>query len=134
MKKNLSYWLVLWLTMVGLFLQFSKAWAQETIRVEGRVVDENSQPLNGVTIIVKGQSGGVVTNVKGEFVLERLSPNAILEFTFLGLETMQGPVNNQRTLQVVMQRKADELEDVTVVAYATQKKESVLSAITTIRP
>lgn len=134
MKKNLSYWLVLWLTMIGLFLQFSKAQAQETIRVEGRVVDENSQPLNGVTIITKGESGGVVTNVNGEFVLERLSPNAILEFTFLGLETLQVPVNNQRTLQVVMQKKADELEDVTVVAYAKQKKESVLSAITTIRP
>ncbi len=107
--------------------------SQQKRVVKGKVVDENGMPLPGVTITVVGYSRGVITDNDGNYSIE-VEPANELQFSFVGLETQVIPVGNNTTLNVELKEKVDELEEVTVVAFAKQKKESVLSAITTVNP
>ncbi len=105
----------------------------KTVLVTGTVTDENEIPLPGTTITIVGSTKGVITDVDGAFSIE-VSPSDELEFSFVGMETQRIKVGNNRKLRVILTEKVDELEEVTVVAFAKQKKESVLSSISTVRP
>ncbi len=100
--------------------------------IKGKVSDEAGQPLPGVTITVVGTTRGVITNNDGTYSIE-VAPTDKLVFSFVGLESQIIDVGNQKIIDVVMKEKVDELEEVTIVAFGRQKKESVISSIETIK-
>jgi TonB-dependent SusC/RagA subfamily outer membrane receptor len=106
---------------------------QKVIVVKGLVLDEEGLPIPGATIIIEGSTKGVITDIDGKYSVEVL-PNDKLVFSFVGLETQTVEVNNQTIINVVLKEKVSELEEVTVVAFGKQKKESVIGAITTVNP
>ncbi|KJF43342.1 collagen-binding protein [Draconibacterium sediminis] len=110
-----------------------KAEAPQDKKVTGTIVDTEGVPLPGATITILGTTRGVITDVDGTFSIEA-SPSDKLVFSFIGLETQVIDVGNQTKIDIVLSEKTEELEDVTVVAYAKQKKESVLASIETVRP
>lgn len=101
------------------------------IEVKGRVMDESGNPLPGVNVIVQGSTRGVATDLDGTFSI-RVLPTDQLLFSFLGMEDQTIPVQNRRELVVIMKEKTDELDEVTIVAFGRQKKESVISSISTV--
>ncbi len=105
---------------------------QQQSEIKGKVTDEGGLPLPGVTITVVGTSRGVITDNDGTYSIE-VAPADKLVFSFVGLESQIIDVGNQKTINVVMKEKIDELEEVTVVAFGKQKKESVISSIETIK-
>lgn len=105
----------------------------KTFQVTGVVLDENEIPLPGVTITIVGSTKGVITDIDGVYSIE-VAPTDELEFSFVGLETQRIKVGNNKTLIVILKEKVDELEEVTIVAFGKQKKESVLSSISTVKP
>lgn len=107
--------------------------SQEQVTVKGKVVDEIGDPLAGVNIVVVGSTRGVSTDVDGTFSID-VKPTDQLYFSFLGMEDQIVLIQNKRVLNIVMKEKTDELEEVTVVAFAKQKKESVVSSITSVKP
>ena len=107
---------------------------QQTIKVTGNVVDEKGNPLPGVTIVIKGTTRGVITDIDGSYNIDRVPAGGTLVFSFVGMETQDVPVNGMRVINVQMKPKAEELKDVTVVAFSKQKKESVIASITTVKP
>jgi TonB-linked SusC/RagA family outer membrane protein len=106
---------------------------QQNRTLRGKVTDEDGIPLPGVTITVVGFSRGVITDNDGNYFIEVNSADE-LEFSFVGLETQRIKVGDHSILNVILKEKIDELEEVTVVAFGKQKKESVTAAITTVRP
>ena len=108
--------------------------SQKDITVTGSVVDEDGGPLSGVTVVVKNSGAGVITNSNGEFSIKAPDANSVLAFSFLGYEPQELVVGDRRILTVILKESAQELEDVVVVGFGTQKKESLVSAITTVRP
>jgi TonB-linked SusC/RagA family outer membrane protein len=134
MKKNLSCWLAICLTLLSLMSVTSEVFAQNEIRVQGTVTNNKGEPLKGVTLIIQKLHGGAVTDINGKFVIDKVDPGAVLEVSFLGMDTKIVEINNQTNLNIILEEKMDELEDVTVVAFSTQKKESVIGAITTVKP
>ncbi len=86
----------------------------QMVRVEGRVTDAAGEPLEGVSISVKGSSGGTFSGRNGEFALSVPSRNSSLVFSYVGLETQIVPVNGRSTISVVM-KGARTLGTVTVV-------------------
>ncbi|MGE7774198.1 SusC/RagA family TonB-linked outer membrane protein [Chitinophaga sp. NPDC101104] len=86
----------------------------QMVRVEGRVTDASGEPLEGVSISVKGSSGGTFSGRNGEFALNVPSGNSDLVFSYVGLETQVVPVNGRKTISVVM-KGARTLGTVTVV-------------------
>ncbi len=100
--------------------------------VEGKVTDEENKPLPGVTITILGTTRGVITDNDGTYSIDA-RPEDRLVFSFVGMESQVIEVGNQKTIDVQLEEKTRELEDVTVVAFGKQKKESVISSIETIK-
>lgn len=117
--------LSLLLFFVGLNLM-----AQER-RIEGIVLDSNNEPLYGVTVVVKSQPGvGIITDANGKFSLPVDDKNSVLVFSFLGMESQTIDVKNMQQVRVVMKEDSKIFDEVIIVGYGQQKKESVVGAIT----
>lgn len=101
--------------------------------VKGKVVDEKGNPLIGATVVISGTTQGVATDVDGKFSLA-VRPNDVLVFSFIGYKDESVLVKGKSNISVRMNPSAENLEEVAVVAFGEQKKESVVSAITTVRP
>lgn len=103
------------------------------IEVKGKVTDQQGEPLPGVTITIDGTPRGVITDIDGTYSMN-VQPTDKLIFSFVGMENQVVAVDNQTTINIQMSEKVDELEEVTIVAFGKQKKESVTASITTVRP
>lgn len=107
---------------------------QQETNVKGRVIEaETKEPLPGVTILVDGSTRGVTTDVDGTFEI-RVSSSDKLVFSFIGMEPQTIEVGDKTFIEVALSPVASELDEVTIVAFGKQKKESVVSAITTVKP
>jgi TonB-linked SusC/RagA family outer membrane protein len=100
--------------------------------VAGKVTDTDGDPLPGVTITILGTSRGVITDDDGTYKIEAQSSDRLV-FSFVGKESQVIDVGAQNTINIEMEEKIDELEEVTIVAFGKQKKESVISSIETIK-
>ncbi len=107
---------------------------ERTATVKGRVTDGEGSPLAGATIQIKGSTRGVIADVDGMYVFPDCPIGSTLVVAFLGMQTIEKVYNGESVLNFVMEPKQEELEEVEVVAFAKQKKESVLGAITTVKP
>lgn len=106
---------------------------QDLIKITGVVKDEAGETLPGVAVQIVGSPRGVTTDIDGSFSMD-VKPTDKLAITYLGMEPQTITVGKQRNFIIVLKVKVDELEGVTVVAFAKQKKESVLASITTVKP
>lgn len=104
---------------------------QSDLTVRGMVTDVDGNPLPGVTITVEGSPRGVITDIDGIYSID-VKPNDRLTFSFIGLQSQTVEVNNQRSINVVLTEQVSELDEVTIVAFGKQKKESVISSISTV--
>jgi len=102
-------------------------------QVKGKVVDEKGEPLPGVTIAVVGTPRGVLSDRDGTYTIGLKSTDK-LQFSFIGMENQTIAVGNQTVINVTMKDLVKTLNEVVVVAFGKQKKESVVSSITTVNP
>ena len=105
---------------------------QQGIRITGTVSDNMGELLPGVTIMIKGTSTGTSTDINGEFSINIPSDTCVLQFSFIGYETQDVVVGNRRIIAVILSETSISIDEVTIVAFGTQKKESVLGSITTL--
>ena len=90
------------------------------------------EPLPGVSVQVKGASSGTITDIDGKYSIEAPA-NGTIVFRFVGLRTVEQPVNNRNVINVTLESESKELEEVMVVAYATAKKYSFTGAASTMK-
>lgn len=105
----------------------------DSFTLRGTVTDEEGDPLPGVSIILVGTTRGVATDLDGTYMIT-VSYGDKLLVSFLGMDDQIITVDDDKELNIIMKEKGRELEELTVVAFAKQKKESVLSSISTIAP
>lgn len=106
---------------------------EKLIQVSGRVVDEKGNPIPGATIVIHGTTQGVASDMNGRYVLPA-KPDDVLKVTFVGYKDEVIPIKGKTSINIQLEPKVETLEEATVVAFGEQKKESVVSAITTVRP
>ncbi|WP_372772937.1 SusC/RagA family TonB-linked outer membrane protein [Mangrovibacterium sp.] len=106
---------------------------QQKNKVTGTVYDDDGLPIPGATIVLKGTSEGTITNMDGAFTID-VEPNATLVISFIGFQTQEVQLGSKAAIHIVLKQETEQLEDVTVVAFAKQKKESVIASITTVKP
>ncbi|MEN6454310.1 MAG: TonB-dependent receptor [Prolixibacteraceae bacterium] len=99
--------------------------------VRGVVTDPSGAPLPGATVTISGSTRGVITDADGNYSIEA-NRGEKLVFSFIGMESETVEVVTQKVVNVQMREKSQELEDVTVVAFGRQKKESVVASISTV--
>lgn len=95
----------------------------------GQVVDVNGMGIPGVTITVKGTTNGTISDVEGNFSLSIDENSKTLMFTFIGMVTREVKINGNKPLLITMQEDAISMDELVVVGYGVQEKESLLSAI-----
>lgn len=99
--------------------------------VTGTVLDENGEPLIGVTVLVKGTTSGTVTDFDGKFSLSVLQ-GAQLEISYIGYKSQLVTVGNQKNLVVRMASDAELLDEVVVVGYGTMKKSDLTGSVASV--
>jgi TonB-linked SusC/RagA family outer membrane protein len=101
------------------------------IKIKGRVLggDDNSG-LPGVTILIKGTNNGTATDVDGYYALEVPSSESILVFSFVGYVTLERQVGSNSVIDVTLAPDFTALQEVLIVGYGEQKKETVVGSVT----
>lgn len=103
---------------------------QKTIK--GIVVDATGEPLIGVNVSVKGTTIGIITDIDGKYTLE-VPTNATIVFSYIGYRTQEHSVGNQTTINITLQEDTQNIDEVVVVGYGVQKKETVTGSVSTLK-
>lgn len=97
-------------------------------RVSGTVVDQQGMPVVGAGVVVRGTQTGSVTDLDGRFTV-MAAKDATLTVSFIGYTTREVPVGTQTDIRIVLEENVQSIDDVVVVGFGTQKKETVTGAI-----
>lgn len=103
----------------------------QTQTVKGTVVDQEGQPLPGVTIKVDGSSQGAVTDINGEYIIQNVANGSTLSFSFIGMKSKQEKASP--SMNVTLQDDFQKLEDVVVIGYGSAKAKDLTSPISVIK-
>ncbi|GAB2792614.1 TonB-dependent receptor [Rhabdobacter roseus] len=115
--------------LLSLLLSVGELSAQTKSTVSGRVTsEEDGGALIGATITEKGTTNGTTTDVNGNFRLD-VASNGTLVFSFIGYDAQEIRVENRTTLNVILKADQQQLQDVVVVGYGTQRKKDVTGSI-----
>lgn len=105
----------------------------QTKTVKGVIYEEETgEPMPGATVSIEGSTRGVMTDLDGSFELTGVKPTDKLKFECLGKETQVLQVGTMTNFVVKLKNAANELDEVTVVAFGKQRKESVIGSISTV--
>lgn len=101
--------------------------------VKGVVTDETGLSVIGANVFVEGTSLGTITDMDGNFSLEVPSVNAVLVVSYIGYVEQRLPVKNRKNWSIVLKEDAQNLDEVVVVGYGTQRKGNIATSVSTVR-
>ncbi len=106
----------------------------QTVRITGTVTGSaDGQPIPGVSIIAKGTTIGVTTDLDGKYTLNVPASATTLVFSFVGMKTQEVEIGGRTVVNVVLEPEALEMEEVVVVGYGVQRKKEVSGSVATVR-
>src|SRR6185437_10218241 len=121
----------LFLIILFLALFASNGFSQNTVLIKGRVVNDEEGPIVGASITIKGMEGGASTDGNGDFEITA-PPKSKLVVTSVGYSTREVTANGNSFLNITMQRSVTGLNEVVVIGYGTQRKESITGSVSSI--
>ena len=120
------------LMLLGILLVNISLFAQDSFIVSGNVkTAEDDQPIPGVNVIILNSTQGVTTDFDGNYSLE-VKNGDVLQFSYIGYAGQTVIVDGQRTINVVLQEDANQLDEVVVIGYGTAKKSHLTGAISKV--
>jgi TonB-linked SusC/RagA family outer membrane protein len=105
----------------------------EEVTVRGRVTGENAAPLPGVSVTVRGAPGGTTTDANGNYSITAPDGSATLVFSYVGYQSTEVPINNRTEINVSLLPANNQMEQVVVVGYGTQRRRDVTGSVASIR-
>jgi TonB-linked SusC/RagA family outer membrane protein len=106
--------------------------SQQQKSVSGKVTDSQGASLPGVTVVVKGTTTGVITDINGAYSISNVSANATLQFSFVGMKSQEVVVGGKTTINLKLEEETVGIEEVVAIGYGTMKKANLTGAISTI--
>lgn len=104
---------------------------QNLVRIQGRVLDSQGEPIIGATVREKDTSNGVVTDMEGKFTL-RVSTTGKLQISYVGYSTQELSIGSQRTFQITLKEDTELLDEVVVVGYGAVRKSDLTGAVASV--
>ena len=117
-------------TIFLLFVIFS-SFSQQ--KISGKVTDENNVPIPGASVLEKNTTNAAATDFDGNFEIVTKGNNPILIFSYLGLKTKEIKPDGKNTINLVLESETNELSEVVIIGYGTQKRGEVTSAVATVK-
>lgn len=129
MRKSILLFVLFTLTSIPLLL-----FAQGGYQVTGHIISaEDNQPMIGVSVLEKGTTNGVITDMNGNYSITVTKSPAILQFSYIGMKTMEKQVSAATRIDLKMESDAQMVEEVVGVAYGTRKKGTIAGAVSTVK-
>lgn len=103
------------------------------IKVQGKITDDAGNPLEGVSVVVKGGTRGTFTNAKGEFSID-VPDNAvkILVISYVGMQTRELSVDGKSVINISLEKVISQQDEIVVIGYGTQRKKAVTGSIASV--
>ena len=120
------FFVLLWTSSVCLFAQ--------GLSVKGRVTDITDVPLTGVSIRVEGTTIGTVTDLDGNFILQNVPSNSIIEVSYVGMTTQVIPLNGRTSLDIILEDDTALLEELVVIGYQSIRKADLTGSVAVFNP
>ena len=118
-----------WVTIEGI----SGSTEQQQKTITGKVTDNSGAGLPGVSVVLKGTTTGVITDLDGKFSLSKVPVNAILQFSFIGMKPQEIKVENKTTINVTLVDETIGIEEVVAIGYGTVKKSDLTGSVSSIK-
>ena len=129
MRKSILLFVLFTLTSIPLLL-----FAQGGYQVTGRIVSsEDNQPMIGVSVLEKGTTNGVITDINGNYSIIVTQSPATLQFSYIGMKTVDKQVTVSTRINLTMENDAQLVDEVVVVAYGVRKKGTIAGSVSTVR-
>ena len=135
MMKNFILYLSLFVALAMPFVADAQTAGTSTKAqkvVSGTVTDSEGLPVAGATVMVEGTTTGTTTDAKGGYQI-KCAEGGVLEFSFIGYETIQKTVGAANIIDVVMSDDAIAMEELVVIAYGTTTRKSAVGAVDQIK-
>ncbi|MDP4710657.1 MAG: TonB-dependent receptor [Saprospiraceae bacterium] len=130
--KNFDLQRFLLLSLFTLIVQ--AGYAQKEIDVSGKVTDVTTgESLPGVNVLIIGSSSGTVTDLNGDYAI-RVPEGGILQFSYIGYTAQELQVNGAAILNVALQLNTQSLDEVLVIGYGEQSRETLTSSVSKVKP
>lgn len=120
-----------WLFGLLIFLVQHMAFSQQ--EVTGVITGPEGMPVPGVNVIERGTNNGVVADFDGQYSISTTSSDAVLVFSFMGFTTQEVPVGNQSVINIQLEPDLASLDEVVLIGYGAQSRETVTGAISTVK-
>lgn len=131
LRRHNRHWLHPYLlAMLCMLLCAGNALAQSTIEVKGVVKDDSGEPLIGVTVRANGTDNATVTDIDGNYQLRNVGKDAILKFSYVGMEDKEVPASP--SMNVTMHYESKALDQVVVIGYGSVKKSDLTGSVATV--
>lgn len=101
-------------------------------QLKGRITDENDQGLPGVNVLIKGTTQGTVTDGNGDYVLENVSPDAVIIISFIGYISQEVAVASKTTIDAKLLPDIQSLQEVVVVGYGTSTVKELTGSVSVV--
>ena len=119
------------LSMLALSCMFClMSFAQST--VTGNVKDNAGEPIVGASVLIKGTSTGTVTDINGNFTIQKANPSDVLVISSIGFTSKNVKVGNQTKLNVSLSEDMANLEEVVVIGYGTMKRRDLTGSVASV--
>lgn len=117
--------------LIFFFISAQNAKAQDLINVKGTVSDDQNVPLPGVSIVEKGTTNGVTTDFDGNYTIN-VPANAVLIFSYIGMQTQVEEVDNKSIINITLKQSATGLDEVVVIGYGTESRRTLTTSISKV--
>ena len=129
MRKSILLFVLFTLTSIPLLL-----FAQGGYQVTAHIISAaDNQTMIGASLLEKGTTNGVITDMNGNYSITVTKSPAILQFSYIGMKTMEKQVSAATRIDLKMESDAQMVEEVVVVAYGTRKKGTIAGAVSTVK-
>lgn len=105
----------------------------QRITINGVVTDALGEPLPGVNVVEKGSQNGVMTDYNGNYSIEVLNSQSVLQFSYVGFKTQEVLVGSKTTHNILLREDSQLVDEVVVIGYGTQRKGDVTSAVASVK-
>lgn len=129
--KHLNRFLMVFLLSVAVVLVSKNTYAQ--ISITGKVTDKTNQPIPGVTVNIKGTKVYTSTDSEGYYKISAPNEKAVLVFSFISFITEEKVVGSSKVINVSLNDRLNDLEEVVVVGYGTEKKSDLTGSISSLK-
>jgi TonB-dependent SusC/RagA subfamily outer membrane receptor len=105
-----------------------------TKQVIGKVVDSTGESVIGASVVVKGTTNGVITDIDGNFILKDVPEDGIIVISYVGYQTQEIKVTDKNIINVTLTEDTEMLEEVVVVGYGSMRKKDLTGSVVQINP